>query len=216
MLRFAIKSLPTKEFADRRATERKRDGKDAAMQETGDADLIRRAAKGDQLAMRTIYARHHVKVVRFLMRMTGDQALSEELCNDAFMDVWHQADRFEFRSAVSTWILGIARYKALNALRRVRRTVDIDDEADRLADDTDTPEVSAQKRSKAELLRACVDALSDVQREVIDLAYYHEKTIAEISELLEVPENTVKTRMFQARKSLSKLMAERGVDRGWP
>ena len=72
------------------------------------------------------------------------------------------------------------------------------------------------KDSKAAAIRACLDALSPAHREVIDLVYYHEKSVAEVAEIVDAPENTVKTRMFHARKRLSELMKERGIDRGWP
>ena len=184
--------------------------------ETSDADLIRQVAAGSQSAMRMIFARHHVAVVRFLTRMTGDRALAEELCNDAFIEVWRKAGDFQFRSSLGTWILGIARYKALNAMRRRHHPSAGEGEAEGLADGADTPEITAQKSSKAEMLRACVDALGPLQREIVDLAYYHEKTVAEIADVLQIPANTVKSRMFQARRSLSKMMADRGIDRGWP
>ena len=166
--------------------------------------------------MQVLFGRHNVRIFRFILRFGVDQATAEDLVSDVFLDVWRQAERFEFRSAVSTWLLGIARFKALSSTRKRRDTVDADDAMAEMADDADTPEIVAQKTSKAEVMRACLNALSDDHREVIDLVYYHEKSIREVAEVVGVPENTVKTRMFHARKNLSELMRKAGIDRGWP
>jgi len=181
-----------------------------------DEDLVRRIARGERAAMQTLFARHQVKVFRFIFRMVRDEALAEDLTSDTFLDIWRQADRFEFRSQVSTWILGVARFKALGSRRKRREAGAEEDEMAAVPDTADDPELVAQKASKAGQLRACIDGLTEVQREIIDLVYYQERSIREISELLGIPENTVKTRMFNARKRLSELMAEAGIDRGWP
>lgn len=182
----------------------------------GDADLIRRIAEKDRLAVQALFGRYHVRVFRFIVRMTRNEAVAEELANETFMEVWRSAHRYEGRSAPSTWIFAIARNKTISLLRK-RSDAELDDEAaSRIEDDADTPEDSAMKDSKAAAIRACLDALSPAHREVIDLVYYHEKSVAEVAEIVDAPENTVKTRMFHARKRLSELMKERGIDRGWP
>ena len=86
----------------------------------------------------------------------------------------------------------------------------------RLEDEGDNPEVSLQKVNKAEQMRQCIAKLSAEHRTIIDLVYYHEKSINEVSEILDIPLNTVKTRMFYARKKLSELLQAAGIDRGWP
>ena len=88
------------------------------MQTTSDEALIGRIAAGDKLAMQVLFARHHVRVYRFVLRLVGDASRAEDLINDVFLDVWRTADKFEARSQVSTWLLAIARYKALSALRK--------------------------------------------------------------------------------------------------
>jgi RNA polymerase sigma-70 factor, ECF subfamily len=181
-----------------------------------DEALILRIASGDRAAMQTLYARHHVRVYRFLLRLTRNATSAEELISDVFFDVWQQANRFEGRSAVATWLLSIARFKALSALRR-RPFAALDDEvADAIEDEADTPEVAVQKADKAGKLKACIGALSREHREVVDLVYYHERSVEEVGRILGIPENTVKTRMFYARKRLSELLRAAGIDRGWP
>ena len=124
--------------------------------------------------------------------------------------------RVEGRSAVSTWLLAIARFKALSALRR-RTDEELDeDAAAAIEDPSDDPEISLQKKDKGDILRKCLTALSADHKEIIDLVYYHEKSIEEVAEVLKIPENTVKTRMFYARKKLAELLKAAGVERGWP
>jgi RNA polymerase sigma-70 factor (ECF subfamily) len=133
-----------------------------------------------------------------------------------FFDVWRQAGKFEGRSAVSTWLLSIARFKALSALRK-RGEAELDDEtASAIEDQSDDPEVTLAKKDKGAALRQCLSGLSAEHREIIDLVYYHEKSVAEVASIVGIPEATVKTRMFYARKKLSELLKERGIDRGWP
>jgi RNA polymerase sigma-70 factor, ECF subfamily len=181
-----------------------------------DEVLIVRIAQGDRLAMQVLFARHHVRVYRFVLRLVRNEASAEDLISEVFLDVWRQADRFEGRSAVSTWLLAIARFKALSSMRR-KPDEELDDEAAGAIEDTsDTPEVSLQKKDKSELLRGCLEQLSREHREVIDLVYYHEKSVEEVAEIVGIPEATVKTRMFYARKKLSELLKVAGLDRGWP
>lgn len=186
------------------------------MQATSDEVLISRIASGDRLAMQVLFARHHVKVYRFVLRLVSNPTTAEDLISEVFLDVWRQASRFEARSQVSTWLLAIARFKALSALRK-RPEEELDDEKAAAIEDTaDDPEVTAQKKDKSEVLRKCLAELSPDHREIIDLVYYHEKSVEEVAEIVGIPEATVKTRMFYARKKLAELLKNSGVDRGWP
>jgi RNA polymerase sigma-70 factor (ECF subfamily) len=187
-----------------------------AMQATSDEALISRIAGGDRLAMQVLFARHHVRVYRFVLRLVGNTATAEDLISEVFLDVWRQAAKFEARSSASTWLLAIARFKALSALRR-KPEEELDDEtAAAIEDLSDNPEVAAQKRDKSAILRECLKGLSPEHREIIDLVYYHEKSVEEVAGIVGIPEATVKTRMFYARKKLSELLKAAGVDRGWP
>jgi len=181
-----------------------------------DISLIRRMAARDQSAMNALYARHNVRVYRFLVRLTRIEATAEELMNEVFLEAWRRAGSFEGRSSVSTWLMAIAHHRAVSALRKRRETALDDVTAAGIADGDDTPEVTAQKRSKAAVMRACMDRLSPDHRAIIDLVYYHDKSVAEAAGIAGIPENTVKTRMFHARKKLAELMREAGIDRGWP
>jgi RNA polymerase sigma-70 factor (ECF subfamily) len=188
----------------------------SANQATSDEVLIGRIAKGDRLAMQVLFARHHVRVYRFVLRLVGNPSVAEDLISEVFLDVWRQADRFEGRSAVSTWMLAIARFKALSALRK-RPDEELDEEtAEAIEDTSDNPEVALEKKDKSAVLRQCLEKLSPEHKEIIDLVYYHEKSVEEVAEIVGIPENTVKTRMFYARKKLAELLQAAGVERGWP
>jgi RNA polymerase sigma-70 factor, ECF subfamily len=177
---------------------------------TPDAALVASIARGDKRALRTLYVRHHVRLFRFLLRLVKDPSCAEDLVSDVFLDVWRQAERFERRSQVSTWLMGIARHKALSALRR-RTTEELDEAAAALIEDpADNPEAALAKRETGALLRNCLTELSAAHREIVDLVYYHEKTIEEVAEIVGVPLNTVKTRMFYARQRIAELMAAKG------
>src|SRR5215831_18360969 len=114
----------------------------AAAEALSDDVLIRRIANADQRAMRTLFARHRIAIYRWLVRLVSDEGLAEDLLSDVFFDVWRKARSFEGRSSVSTWLLAIARHKALSARRRTQmeRAVELDDELASMADPADNPE----------------------------------------------------------------------------
>lgn len=181
-----------------------------------DSDLIARMAKGDQRAMPVLFARHRTRVHRFVLRRVRSDGMAEDIVNETFLAVWQQAGRFEGGSSVTTWMLSIAHNKAVSALRKRREDTLEEGVAEAIADSGDSPETSLAKVGKAGVLRACLDKLPDEQRVVMDLVYYHEQSVKEVAEVLAIPEATVKTRMFYARKKLSGMLKAAGVDRGWP
>jgi RNA polymerase sigma-70 factor (ECF subfamily) len=186
------------------------------MQATSDEVLIGRVASGDRLAMQVLFARHHVRVYRFVLRLVRDESVAEDLISEVFLDVWRQAGRFEGRSAVPTWLLAIARFKALTALRRKPDEALDEEKAEAIEDQADDPEVALEKKDKSAAIRKCLIKLSAEHREIIDLVYYHEKSVEEVALIVGIPENTVKTRMFYARKRLAELLSAAGIERGWP
>jgi RNA polymerase sigma-70 factor, ECF subfamily len=183
-------------------------GQLAARESSSDEALIKRIAIGDRLAMRTLFARHRVALYRWLLRLVNEEALAEDLLSEVFLDVWRQAVSFEGRASVSTWLFAIARYKALSARRR-RTDIEWDDDlAFSVADPADGPDLALEKKTRAELMRECLARLSSEHREVIDLVYYHEKSVEEVARIVGIPEATVKTRMFYARKRLAELVSD--------
>src|SRR4029077_4630639 len=174
--------------------------------DSSDEILVERIAAGDKLAMQVLFARHRTPVYRWLLRFVGNETVAEDLLSDVFFDVWQQAGRFEGRSAVTTWLLSIARFKALSARRR-RTHAELNEVIEAtVADSADNAEVALEKKHEVEMLRSALTKLSPDHREIIDLVYYHEKSVGEVAQIVGVPAATVKTRMFYARKKLAELV----------
>ena len=175
-----------------------------------------RIADGDKQALQTLFARHNVRVFRFVLRFVNDEAAAEDLVSEVFLDVWRQADRFEAPLAgldladgdrPQQGALGAASRagpksstKKSPSSSRIRRTI---------------PRSRCRSRQRTEILRKCLTQLSPAHREIIDLVYYHEKSIDEVAEIIGVPQNTVKTRMFYARKRIGEIMMAEGIERAW-
>jgi RNA polymerase sigma-70 factor (ECF subfamily) len=186
-------------------------GPRSSARDTSDDALVGLIARSDRDAMRLLFARHGAKVFRFLMRIVDNDAMADDLVSEVFIDVWRHAGRFEGRSQVTTWLLGIARHKAMSALRR-RSTDELDQGMlESIEDPADNPEVAVQKHETGAILADCLRQLSPAHREIVDLVYYHGRSIADVAEIIGVPLSTVKTRMFYARKRIAELMTARGV-----
>jgi RNA polymerase sigma-70 factor, ECF subfamily len=179
--------------------------------DASDEALINAIGRGDRHAMALLYGRHSVRVYRFVLRLIGDATVAEDIVSDVFLDVWRQPKRFKSRSQVSTWLLAIARNKCLSAVKR-RHNKEADCEPIEMVDPEDDPEISLQKTIRAGVIRRCLSQLSTVHREVIDLVYYHEKSVAEVAKIVGVPANTVKTRMFYARHRMGYFLRAAGHD----
>ena len=185
----------------------------ASAQAIADESLLQSIAEGNRTSMHMLYCRHNVRVYRFIRRIVRDSTAAEDLVSQVFLDVWRTAGQFQGRSQVSTWLLSIARFKALTAMRQ-RRFEDIDQEDVRqIPDQADTPETSLDRSDTSAILRACVQTLSPAHREIINLVYYHEKSVEEVGQIIGIPQSTVKTRMFYARKQLADLLKGAGVER---
>jgi RNA polymerase sigma-70 factor (ECF subfamily) len=179
-------------------------------QHAPDTALISAVAAGNQRAMRTLYIRYSVKIFRFISRIVNNPSLAEDLVSEVFLDVWRNADSFKARSQVTTWLLAIARNKAYSALRR-RSDEQIDDEALAVEDPMEDQETLMDREDRNAIVQKCLAQLSPAHREVLDLVYYHEKSIDEIAEIVGIPASTVKTRAFYARSHMAKILRSAGV-----
>src|SRR5215204_7828186 len=179
--------------------------------QTSDPDLIRRIAIGDKLALQLLYIRHNVRLFRFALRFVQNPAVAEDVVQEVFLDVWHKAGEFRGGSEVTTWLLAIVRNKALTALRH--RSADQLDEgaAAGIADSADTAEMVTGRKQARAIVRRCLAQLSPAHREIVDLVYYHERSIGDVATIVGIPVNTVKTRMFYARKRLAELLSSQGI-----
>ena len=173
-----------------------------------DRRLIVRVCSRELAAFETLYRRYHPRLCRFLHRMLRPEHLVEEVLNDTLYVVWNQAERFNGTSKVSTWIFAIAYRKALKAIDRHDEPMpDASDDDQPLADISEHPE-SRMSLSQA---RAAIDValrcLSVDQRAAVELTYFHGFSYPEIAQIVECPTDTVKTRMFHARKRLKTAFA---------
>jgi len=174
-------------------------------------ELIRAIAQGDKRAMHVLFAKHRLDVYRFALRLVNEKEAAEDLVSEVFLNVWRHAGRFEGRCRVSTWLLAITRNRALSLLRE-RPMEKLDGgEAEAILDHADDAEAAVQKKQQSAILARCLTKLSPAHREVIDLVYYHERSIEEVAAILRIPPSTVKTRMFYARNRIAKLLSGFGI-----
>jgi len=174
----------------------------AAVEELRLLGLIR---QGDRNAFEQLYRMYHPRLTRFLMNLVRRPQLVEEVLNDTLMVVWERSDSFNGASKLSTWIFAIGYRKAMKALRRQQDPVE-DPEADRRPSQVADPEQEfSQNRTHALLIKAMSELSAD-HRAVVDLTYFHEMEYREIAGILNCPVDTVKTRMFHARRHLRRRM----------
>jgi RNA polymerase sigma-70 factor (ECF subfamily) len=167
-------------------------------------ELLRRTAERDRDAFKVLYVAYHRRLARFLVRMTRQYDLAEEVINDTMWVVWQKAGEFRGSARVSTWIMGIAYRRALKALRRANlqsRWV----EADADTDYTDQG-AAVDGADRRELIDRALAQLPLEQRLVLEFTFFLGHSCAEIAEIMECPVNTVKTRMFHARRKLRALV----------
>ncbi|MDD4903782.1 MAG: sigma-70 family RNA polymerase sigma factor [Candidatus Bipolaricaulis sp.] len=164
-----------------------------------DEALLRAVARGDRIAFHELYERHAERVFRFAVSLLRAPHLAEEVLQETMVAVWKTADRFKGASKVTTWILGIAKNQAYGLLRREKR-------GER------TPDDAVIERDPSEIAELCVrveDAVATLPphlREVLHLVFHEEMTLGEAADVLGIPEGTVKSRMFHARKALAKVL----------
>ncbi len=171
-----------------------------------DARLLSRVVTGDLRAFETLYRAYHPRLKHFLLRMLRRPALVDEALNDTLMVVWNRADTYNGHSKVSTWIFAIAYRKALKALSRLDEPVE-DTFAERRGSDAPGPEQQLGQTQTQALLLEAMHGLSPDHRTVVDLAYFHELGYREIAEIMDCPVDTIKTRMFHARRHLRTRLA---------
>jgi RNA polymerase sigma-70 factor, ECF subfamily len=166
--------------------------------------LLRRIKAGDESAFATLYTSMSRRVFAFALNQVHDEARAEEILIDTMHEVWKKPEQFNGTSKLSTWILGIARYKVLNSFRESKHDHEALDEetAESIPSDAQTPEESLAERQREEGVKRCMSKLSDEHRECMHLAFFEGMTLAEIAGLQSCPENTVKTRLFHARQKI--------------
>ena len=187
-----------------------------AAQAGEETDLLRRIAAQDRAAFESIYGLYYRRLFAYILKVTRRAEMVEEVLNDVMLVIWRKAASFDGRSRPSTWIFGIAYHKALKALAQRAATPSTpagvngeEERAEPLCEEQ--PDSLAERRELASTLGRALHALSPEQRAVVELTYYFELSYQEIAEIVGCPVNTVKTRMFHARRRLRQLLPAMGV-----
>jgi len=174
--------------------------------------LFARVREADEAAFTELHRLVARRVFAFAMRRVQDEHLAEDVVVNTMLQVWNSAARFRGESRVCTWILGIARIKALEAMRtREPQHADIDDYADVLVAEGGDGESALERWQVARIVRGCLEELSAVQRECLHLVHYEDLPLADIAAVQGVPENTVKTRLFHARRNMRSCVEREGA-----
>jgi RNA polymerase sigma-70 factor (ECF subfamily) len=176
--------------------------------------LIARISQGDRDAFRELYLHYHRRLARFLARVTHRREDAEEIINDTLWIVWQRAGEFRAASQVSTWIMGIAYRRALNKIRSAathERLI-----AREAIDSAAIARDAGRDLEDAQLLDHALAQLPVDQRLVLEFTYYLDHSCEEVAEIMECPVDTVKTRMFNARRKLRAILAEEATHRESP
>jgi RNA polymerase sigma-70 factor (ECF subfamily) len=179
--------------------------------ERDEVRLVSRTAAGELRAFEELYRIYYPRLTRFLDRVIRRPGIVEEVLNDTMLVVWLRADGYNGSCKVSTWIFAIAYRKALKALQRFDEPLAEDESP--AADDGPGPEEQAGRWQLREALTKALDGLSAEHRAVVDLTYFHGLGCREIADIVGCPVDTVKTRMFHARRKLKTLLT--GTPEDW-
>ena len=181
------------------------------MEAADDGELLSRIATGSEAALTAFYLRYQGRVHNFALQRLGNLADASEVLNEVMLEVWRGATRFEGRAKATTWLLGIAHHKCVDLLRKRGRHDTrslIGDWDDARPDPGPAAVAGAQDSSH---VSDCLAQLPDSQRQVVYLTFYQDLSYPEIALILEIPEGTVKTRMFHARKRLYTCLEQLGA-----
>jgi RNA polymerase sigma factor (sigma-70 family) len=184
------------------------------MRRDDELSLLHRIARHDRGAFEAFYSLYYRRLFSYLFKITRRAEMVEEVLNDVMLVIWTKAHTFDGRSRPSTWVFGIAFHKAMKALAQRRPAEQQSDGTENDAPepvDGDEPESLLARRELATTLGRALLALSAEQRSVVELTYFVGLSYQEISEVMACPVNTVKTRMFHARRRLRALLPEMGV-----
>ncbi len=177
----------------------------AATEDLNDAQLIDLIKTRNQAAFDEFYRRFEKKVYHFIRQKLNDPFEAYDILHEVFMEVWRQAERFEGRSKVSTWVFGIAFNKSVDRLRKRKHDQLDEEEYETQADEEGlSPMELVSATEEATFLHKCVEALSEAQRAVVQLAFFEDMSYPEIAEIIGRPEGTVKTRIFHAKQALKR------------
>lgn len=178
-----------------------------------DTRLLEQIAKGDRKAFEQLYKKYQPRLINFCARqLNNDVSIAADMADEAMIEVWRSAGSFSGRSTPSTWIHSIARFRLIGYLRKNKEVL-LDNDSGKfdLEDTSLSPDEEMMLDDRDELILYTLGKLSDKHKEIIELVYFRELSIKDISTMLNISENTVKTRMFYARKHLKTLLKSNGI-----
>ena len=168
--------------------------------------MLEKIANGNEGAMHEFFSGFSQVVYAFAMNRLKDAADASDVVNDVMLQVWKHAGRFESRSKVKTWLLGIANHKVLDAFRK-RGQVQFEEVDEQIADESsDIGVLEISMLQDAKSIRDCMEKLSENHRQVVHLAFFEDLPYPEIADILNCPTGTVKTRMMHAKNSLKRCL----------
>jgi len=176
-----------------------------------DLELLEKIAGGDREAFKVLYERYVRQIFSYVFKLTGDSKMTEEITNDVMFDVWKGAKSFQGRSAVLTWIFGIAHNKTMNEFRKKSPEPVDPKEFSRVANTDDSVEEIVTKQDRSERMKSAMDELSPEHRSVLELTFYQGMSYQEIADVMDCPVNTVKTRMYYAKEKLKEALTKYGI-----
>ncbi len=169
--------------------------------------LLRQTADGDRKSFQVLYEETNHRLKVYLYRLIGDRACIDDILIETYTQVWKSSATFQGRSLVMSWMIGIARNVAFREMGRRQYHDNLDDHPELIAREIDT-----DAGSRKEILCRALAGLKPRQREILDLAFFHDLPYREISHILDIPENTVKTRVFHAKAALKTQLEKMGID----
>ena len=180
-----------------------------------DTILLEKIADGDRKAFQTLYIKYQPRLVKFCARLLkNDISIAADVADEALIEVWRSAGSFSGKSQPSTWIHAIARFRMIAYLRKNKEVLlDNDSESLNLEDTALSAEDKIFINDRNNQLIEGLGKLSNKHREIIELVYFRELSIKDISAMLDISDNTVKTRMFYARKHLKSILTTIGINK---
>ena len=170
-------------------------------------DLLKRVGNGDQAAFGELYRAYSRRIYAYALNLLRDAELAEKAAADSMFEIWRHPDRFDGSSQFSTWLIAVVRHKAFDAWRaKCGETEDIDDHEDELESTLPDGFTALAEKQRRERVRRCMDRLPPVQQECLHLAFYEDMALCDIAAVQICPENTVKTRLFHARRKIKRCL----------
>ncbi len=189
----------------RRVSQNKDSPDDGRNPDQIESQWLKAISRGDRQAFEAFYRVYFPRLLRFSHRITGQLNGLEEIVNDVMLVIWQKASTYDGTSRPSTWVFGIAYNKCMHAIRREKRqslNVALEDIGREMVGNQNI----IGDHETSEWLNTAFALLSPDQRTVLELTYFYGMSYQEIAQIMDCPENTIKTRMFHARKKLQKIL----------